>query len=77
MKRYKVTVEREVIVYAPTCEDASRKALSFLSNGVTCNGELKPAVRPIRVTHVARLKPVEKEEQTPIIDKAPARETRG
>lgn len=69
MKRYKVIVEREFIVYAESHADAEQKVLAYF-NSIT-----PPASRPIRVTSVKRLKPVESERHE-VIDVAPARETR-
>lgn len=68
--RFRVTVEREVIVYAGSKEEAEQVAIRhFLS--------LEPQSKDtMKVVDVAELPPVEKEAYAPIIDRAPARETR-
>lgn len=70
MKRYSVTVSREVIVYALSREEAGTKALLEVSGG------MPPATRPVKVIKVTRLSPVRQEARGPLVDNAPARETR-
>jgi len=69
MNRYLVTIEREVIVYAETPEEARRKAVA----GNVDAG--RSATRTMRAT-ACELLPELKDEKHEIIDNAPARETR-
>lgn len=71
MNRYLVTIEREVIVYAETPEEARRKA----SRGHTNPCDPRQSSSNVRATAVEEL-PALKDEKHEIIDNAPARETR-
>jgi hypothetical protein len=70
-KRFEVTVQRKVIVYAETPDDAGRKAMVYLKLLLE-----QPATRPISVVEVKELPPVEEEPRGEIVDNAPGRETR-
>jgi hypothetical protein len=72
VKRYQVTIKRDVIIYALTRAEAGQKALALWNR--TMNESL--AVHPLRVAAVKRLPSIEKEAHGPLIDNAPARETR-
>lgn len=68
-RRFNVTVERDVIVYASTVEEAQQKALAYLRTAVE-----PPADRKMHIVDVEELP--ERDERGPIIDGSPARETR-
>lgn len=70
-KRFEVTVQRKVIVYAETADDAGRKAASYFRLL-----DEQVASRPIEVLKVGELPSVSKEPTGPIVDNAPSRETR-
>jgi hypothetical protein len=57
VNRYNVIIEREVLVYAESDDEARGKALSYL---MSVSGEV-PATRPIKVTSVIMIPPLEGE----------------
>lgn len=69
-RRFNVHVEREVIVYAATPDDAGGKAIAHFMKSTT----EPPADRKMRVVCIEELN--ELDERGPIIDGAPSRETR-
>lgn len=71
MKRFRVTIEHEFIVYAACTDEAETRALSHLRK-IT---QEEPATRPIKVVEVEEL-PLVEPGHGPIVDQAPSRETR-
>jgi hypothetical protein len=69
-KRWSVTVERELIIYADSATEAETKVLAYLRQTST----EQPATRPIKVVKVTELKP--DLAHGPEVDQAPSRETR-
>ena len=70
-KRFEITVQRKVIVYAETADDAGMKALLYLRHP-----DEQVATRPLSVVEVKELPSLEKEPQGAIVNNAPSRETR-
>jgi hypothetical protein len=71
MKRFRVTIEREFVVYAPNNLEAEGRAMAHLRK-IT---QEEPATRPIKVVEVEEL-PLVEPGHGPIVDQAPSRETR-
>jgi hypothetical protein len=69
-KRWTVTVERELIVYADSSTEAENRALTYMRQTTTEH----PATRPIKVVKVTELEP--DVAHGPEVDQAPSRETR-
>jgi hypothetical protein len=71
-KRYLVTVERELVVYARDSETAQVQAMHYLRR----YSLEQPADRPYKVVEVSELPSPEEEPHGETIDRAPSRETR-
>jgi hypothetical protein len=67
--RYEVTIERKIIVYAPSSEMAGNRVLTW----IMCEIE---SMENIHISSIKELPPVETEGHGPIVDVAPSREAR-
>lgn len=69
VKRYEVVIERRFIIYAPTSDDAGRKALAW--EGFKGKGD-GLAGAPVKVLEVHQLPALLDEVRVPIIDRSPS-----
>jgi hypothetical protein len=70
--RYEVTVEKQLIIYAPNAEVASQRALAHMGHAIkpTLNGSA-PGTGTVKVVEVRELPTLLDESRSGIIDRGP------